>query len=137
MGRLWVFSGREVCGIPAQHGFAEVSQRGSHMVMQKKIPGSTITVPVSDHAEVHLGTLQSIILQPGLPRKTPASPRSYTWFNRTDDRLSADYEGSVCCTTDDVRQECQRTQAFLDRRHRYLLQKGCAESELDGEHGDV
>jgi predicted RNA binding protein YcfA (HicA-like mRNA interferase family) len=36
--------------------------------MQKKIPGSTITVPVPDHAEVRIGTLQSIIRQSGLPR---------------------------------------------------------------------
>jgi predicted RNA binding protein YcfA (HicA-like mRNA interferase family) len=36
--------------------------------MQKKIPGSTITVPVPDHDEVRIGTLQSIIRQSGLPR---------------------------------------------------------------------
>jgi len=36
--------------------------------MQKKVPGSTITVPVSDHDEVRIGTLQSIIRQSALPR---------------------------------------------------------------------
>jgi len=36
--------------------------------MQKRIPGSTITVPVPDHDEVRIGTLQSIIRQSGLPR---------------------------------------------------------------------
>jgi predicted RNA binding protein YcfA (HicA-like mRNA interferase family) len=68
LGKLRVFSGREVCSILAHHGFAEVRHRGSHIVMQKKISGSTITVPVPDHAEVRIGTLQSIIRQSGLLR---------------------------------------------------------------------
>ena len=54
--------------ILARHGFAEVRRRGSHIVMQKKIPQSTITVPVPDHDEIRIGTLQSIIRQSGLPR---------------------------------------------------------------------
>ncbi len=36
--------------------------------MQKKVEGSTVTVPVPDHDEVRIGTLQSIIRQSGLPR---------------------------------------------------------------------
>jgi predicted RNA binding protein YcfA (HicA-like mRNA interferase family) len=68
LGKLRVLSGREVCKILAQHGFAQVRHCGSHIVMQKKLPGSTITVPVPDHDEVRLGTLQSIIRQSGLPR---------------------------------------------------------------------
>jgi predicted RNA binding protein YcfA (HicA-like mRNA interferase family) len=36
--------------------------------MQRKTDGSTITVPVPDHKEVRLGTLQSIIRQSGLLR---------------------------------------------------------------------
>jgi predicted RNA binding protein YcfA (HicA-like mRNA interferase family) len=54
--------------ILARHGFAEVRRRGSHIVMQKKVPQSTITVPVPDHDEIRIGTLQSIIRQSGLPR---------------------------------------------------------------------
>jgi len=54
--------------ILVRHGFAEVRRRGSHIVMQKKIPQSTITVPVPDHDEIRIGTLQSIIRQSGLPR---------------------------------------------------------------------
>lgn len=38
------------------------------MVMQKKLPDTTITVPVPDHAELRTGTLLSIIRQSGLPR---------------------------------------------------------------------
>ena len=42
-------SGREVCAILKKHGFEQVRQRGSHIIMQKQVPGSTITVPVPDH----------------------------------------------------------------------------------------
>lgn len=68
MGKLRVLSGREVCAILARHGFAEVRQRGSHIVMQKKLPGTTVTVPVPNHSELRIGTLQSIIRQSGIPR---------------------------------------------------------------------
>jgi len=54
--------------ILAQNGFAEVRQRGSHIVMQKQTESSTVTVPVPNHKELRLGTLQSIIRQSGLPR---------------------------------------------------------------------
>jgi predicted RNA binding protein YcfA (HicA-like mRNA interferase family) len=36
--------------------------------MQKKTADTTITVPVPDHAEIRIGTLQSIIRQSGMPR---------------------------------------------------------------------
>ena len=68
MGRLGVFSGREICTILMRHGFVMVRQRGSHVVMQKRLTDSTITVPVPVHDELKIGTLQSIIRQSGLPR---------------------------------------------------------------------
>lgn len=68
MGRLRVFSGRQLCALLGQHGFVEVRRRGSHVVMQKKTIDTTITVPVPDHAEIRIGTLQSIIRQSGIPR---------------------------------------------------------------------
>lgn len=68
MGRLRVFSGRQLCALLGQHGFVEVRRRGSHVVMQKKTADTTITVPVPDHAEIRIGTLQSIIRQSGIPR---------------------------------------------------------------------
>lgn len=68
MGKLRILSGRDVCAILRGHGFEEVRRRGSHIVMQRKVGGSTITVPVPDHAEIRIGTLQSIIRQSGLPR---------------------------------------------------------------------
>lgn len=52
----------------ARPDFAEVRRRGSHVVMQKKEAGTTITVPVPDHKELRVGTLQSIIRQSGIPR---------------------------------------------------------------------
>ncbi len=68
MGRLRVLSGREVCRILETVGFAEVRRRGSHVVMQRRTVGSTVTVPVPDHREIRIGTLQSIIRQSGAPR---------------------------------------------------------------------
>ncbi len=68
MGKLRVLSGKDVCIILAQHGFREVRRRGSHIVMQKKLSEGTITVPVPDHNEIKIGTLQSIIRQSGIPR---------------------------------------------------------------------
>ena len=48
--------------------FWQVRQRGSHIVMQKHFPETTITVPVPIHDELRIGTLQSIIRQSGVPR---------------------------------------------------------------------
>ena len=56
-----MLSGREVCRLLAEHGFAEVRQRGSHIVMQRRTGETTVTVPVPDHKELRLGTLMSII----------------------------------------------------------------------------
>jgi predicted RNA binding protein YcfA (HicA-like mRNA interferase family) len=68
LGRLRVMSGKQVCAILARHGFVEVRRRGSHVVMQKKLTDTTITVPVPDHPELRVGTLQSIIRQSGIAR---------------------------------------------------------------------
>ncbi|MBT3256237.1 MAG: addiction module toxin, HicA family [Deltaproteobacteria bacterium] len=55
MGKLRVFSGKEVCKILEKHGFVEVRRRGSHIAMQRKTSLSTVTV-------------LSIIRQSGLSR---------------------------------------------------------------------
>jgi predicted RNA binding protein YcfA (HicA-like mRNA interferase family) len=57
-----------VCAILARSGFKEIRKRGSHIVMQKKVVDSTVTVPVPDHKEIRIGTLQSIIRQSGIPK---------------------------------------------------------------------
>jgi predicted RNA binding protein YcfA (HicA-like mRNA interferase family) len=66
--KLRVLSGREVCALPAAHGFVEVRRRGSHVIMQRVVDGGTITVPVPDHSEIRIGTLLSILRQSGVPR---------------------------------------------------------------------
>ena len=68
MGKLRILSSKDVCRILENHGFLEVKQRGSHVVMQKKVSGSTITVPVPDYKELRMGTLMSIIRQSGIQR---------------------------------------------------------------------
>ena len=68
MARLAVLSGKEVCRILARDGFLEVRRRGSHVVMQRRTSAGSTTVPVPDHDELKIGTLQSIIRQCGLAR---------------------------------------------------------------------
>jgi len=63
LGKLKILSGQEICEILTKHGFEKIRQRGSHIVMQKKIESTTITVPVPDHKEIKIGTLKSIIRQ--------------------------------------------------------------------------
>jgi predicted RNA binding protein YcfA (HicA-like mRNA interferase family) len=68
VGKLRVLSGDDVCAILAQHGFVNVRQRGSHLVMQRVDDAGTTTVPVPLHRELRRGTLSSIIRQSGVPR---------------------------------------------------------------------
>lgn len=68
MGKLRLLSGQEVCSILQSHGFIEVRQKGSHIVMQKRTSEGTITVPVHNHKEIRIGTLQSIIRQSGIAK---------------------------------------------------------------------
>jgi len=68
MPKVRILSGKDVCKIMAQHGFEKVRQKGSHIIMQKQVGNSTITVPVPDHAELRMGTLLGIIRQSELPR---------------------------------------------------------------------
>ncbi|MCP1662705.1 MAG: type II toxin-antitoxin system HicA family toxin [Methanocalculus sp. MSAO_Arc1] len=68
MVKLRKLSGKEVCNILSKHGFSEVRQKGSHIIMQKTASGSTITVPVPNHNEIRIGTLQSIIRQSEIQR---------------------------------------------------------------------
>lgn len=68
MGKLRIISGQEVCTILAKYGFVEIRRRGSHIIMQRRLPNTTITVPVPDHKEIRIGTLKSIIRQSGVSR---------------------------------------------------------------------
>ena len=60
MSKLKVLSGKEVCKILSSHGFIQVRQKGSHIVMQKKIKNRTLTVPVPNHSEIKIGTLNQL-----------------------------------------------------------------------------
>jgi len=67
--KLKILSGKDVCKILSDHGFSQVRQKGSHIVMQKKTENTTITVPVPNHLEIKIGTLQSIIRQSEIPKE--------------------------------------------------------------------
>ncbi len=54
-------SGKDICKILEKFGFSKIRQRGSHVIMQKELPNSTITVPVPQHKEIKIGTLKSMI----------------------------------------------------------------------------
>ncbi len=69
MGKLKILSGKDVCKILYEQGFVQVRQKGSHIIMQKKQNEQTITVPVPNHPEIKIGTLQSIIRQSQLPKE--------------------------------------------------------------------
>ena len=51
--------------------------------------------------------------------------------------LAADYDASASFSSEDASQECQRTRAFLDRIHRYLLAQGLTDNELGTEAGNA
>ena len=70
MSKLRILSGKDVCRILEKHSFIAVRQKGSHIIMQRKAEGTTITVPVPNHSEIRIGTLLSIIRQSHLPRET-------------------------------------------------------------------
>jgi predicted RNA binding protein YcfA (HicA-like mRNA interferase family) len=52
LGKLRIISGQEVCTILEKHGFVEIRRRGSHIIMQLRLPNTTITVPVPDHKKI-------------------------------------------------------------------------------------
>ena len=53
----------------ARTGFVMIRQRGSHIVMQRVLDDTTITVPVPNHREIKIGTLLSIIRQSKIARE--------------------------------------------------------------------
>ncbi len=69
LGKLKILSGKDVCKLLESNGFQKVGQKGSHIIMQKKIGDSTITVPIPNHSQIKIGTLQAIIRQTKLNRE--------------------------------------------------------------------
>jgi predicted RNA binding protein YcfA (HicA-like mRNA interferase family) len=63
MPKLRVLSATEVCRILKKHGFVQVRQSGSHIIMRRQLLDRGITVPIPNHREIAPGTLKSIIDQ--------------------------------------------------------------------------
>jgi predicted RNA binding protein YcfA (HicA-like mRNA interferase family) len=61
MSKLPVISGAECVKALEQIGFVFNRQRGSHMILVREDPKTTVTIP--DHKELDRGTLRSIIRQ--------------------------------------------------------------------------
>ncbi|OFW65813.1 MAG: hypothetical protein A2Y74_05475 [Actinobacteria bacterium RBG_13_63_9] len=68
MGRLRALSGPDLCLLLAGQGFVEVRRRGGHIVMQKRMAGSTITLSVPEEDLLKMDTVLSLVRQSGLPR---------------------------------------------------------------------
>ena len=63
--RLPVLGSRQVLRVLREHGFAEVRQSGSHVVL-KHPDGRTVTVPVHKGRDLGPGLLRRIIRDTGL-----------------------------------------------------------------------
>lgn len=66
MARPPVVSAGDLVSALERQGFRLVRQRGSHLVLQKREPGTTITAVVPNHKELAPGTLRSILKRTGL-----------------------------------------------------------------------
>jgi predicted RNA binding protein YcfA (HicA-like mRNA interferase family) len=66
LARLKPLAFREVVRRLRAAGFAEVSQRGSHIKFAKVTAGEIRTAIVLRHAEIMVGTLRSILNQAGI-----------------------------------------------------------------------
>ncbi|KHG40608.1 MULTISPECIES: type II toxin-antitoxin system HicA family toxin [Nostocales] len=64
MSKLPIISGLECVKALEKIGFVVDRQRGSHIIMVREEPRTTISVP--DHKELDRGTLRGIIRQAGL-----------------------------------------------------------------------
>jgi predicted RNA binding protein YcfA (HicA-like mRNA interferase family) len=64
MSKLPVISGAECVNALEQLGFVVARQRGSHIILVREEPKTTVSVP--NHDELDRGTLRAIIRQVGL-----------------------------------------------------------------------
>lgn len=64
MSKLPVISGRDLVKALSKVGFTLDRQKGSHMMLFRAEPPTTISVP--DHRELDRGTLRAIIRQAGI-----------------------------------------------------------------------
>ncbi len=64
MNRLPVISGRDFVRALAKLGFVLDRQKGSHLILFRADPPTTLSVP--DHRELDRGTLRSLLRQAGI-----------------------------------------------------------------------
>jgi predicted RNA binding protein YcfA (HicA-like mRNA interferase family) len=64
MTKLPVVSGRQLVHVLEQSGFVFDRQRGSHIMLFRSDPPTTLSVP--DHRELDRGTLRAILRQAGI-----------------------------------------------------------------------
>lgn len=64
MTKLPVVSGRQLVQVLERRGFAFDRQRGSHIMLFRSDPPTTLSVP--DHRELDRGTLRAILRQAGI-----------------------------------------------------------------------
>ena len=69
MQKLPRLSGKEVIKILSKIGFEPVRQKGSHVILKKKIDERMIVTVVPNHKEVDKGTLLEIIRQIGMKKE--------------------------------------------------------------------
>jgi predicted RNA binding protein YcfA (HicA-like mRNA interferase family) len=62
--RLPVVSGRELVRAMAKLGFVQDRQKGSHLILFRANPPTTLSVP--DHRELDRGTLRALLRQAGV-----------------------------------------------------------------------
>ena len=56
-------SGEETISALKRLGFSQIRQRGSHVVLQKKLQGRSVGCVVPMHKELAIGTLRGILRQ--------------------------------------------------------------------------
>ncbi len=64
MSKLPVISGRDLVQALTHVGFALDRQKGSHMILYRASPPTTLAVP--DHRELDRGTLRALLRQAGI-----------------------------------------------------------------------
>ena len=64
MSKLPVVSGRDLVRALTQLGFAFDRQKGSHMILYRSEPPTTLSIP--DHRELDRGTLRGLLRQAGI-----------------------------------------------------------------------
>ena len=61
MSRLPIVSAKDLIRALEKEGFQVIRQKGSHIVVQKRMSGEVVTTVVPDHSEIAKGTLRSIL----------------------------------------------------------------------------